>query len=633
MKKIVLMMVIGILLVSSVALGQGPTRLDAIWARNTSSPITLDGRLTEAAWATAESIHVRMGVDNGIPGSGWYWENGRKPGLDPTDAVVKFLARGDSIYMGIICKDKSIGAGLFNQFDGFLMNIRYKGATGYLGNPYRNRSNQANEIFYGWVSETWADTSTAVKGALPAFLGDFASPYVHPRPDSLRNLWDAATTVQGISNSDTLADTSWTTELKFNAKAFGYNVTGVGGDIVQWGIQIYDADYRWPIDTAKVSGNRAWYQSPWGNASAYNHIRIFVRSDVTTSGAVPAIAPDYIVPNANNFPAPVIDGRLNEPVWRYAPSIRIKYGDAAVRNAYANTLKYRSGQFQPTVAGAVNPVLDPNTADVKYFFKADTLFLGFDVNDRSVTSIADFDRWDGFRVIMEQRDARNGDSVLAKRRFTFRVDTNGTARREEDLSIGGWDSLAQAVKVALQLKGGTTIDTVGTSADSGYTAEMKIILPKMGYPAGRGDGLLFFTATHFDGDIFPTGKTGTRTWFGREGDFDDGPPWMYMDPTTLVSVEESASGVPSEFALLGNYPNPFNPSTNIKFAMERSSEVTLEVYDVLGRLVATKSLGIRAVGQHTVPFNASGLASGSYFYRLKMVATGTTLVGKMLLLK
>ncbi|MEW6509663.1 MAG: hypothetical protein AB1428_01750, partial [Bacteroidota bacterium] len=427
MKKIVLMMVIGILCVSAVAFSQGPTRLDAVWARTTTAPITLDGLLNEAAWATAESIHVQMGVDNGIPGSGWYWENGSRAKLDPTDAWVKFIAKDTNLYVAIICKDNSIGAGSFNQFDGFLSNLRYKGATGYLGNPYRNRMNQANEIFYAWESETWADTNTAAVGALPAFLGDFAVQYQYPRSDSLKYFWDAATTVRGTTNSDTTPDTSWTTEFKFNTKAFGYDITQPAGDIVMWGIQIYDADYRWPVDTNNFSGNRTWFQSPWGNASAFNHIRIFVRSDVTTSsGAVPAIAPDYIVPNGASFANPVIDGRLTETVWRHAPSIRIKYGDAAVRNAYANTAKYRSGQFQPSVGGTQGTVIDPNTADVKYFFKNDTLYLGFDVSDKSVTAVPSFDQWDGFRVIMEQRDARNGDSVLFKRRFTFHVDTNGT---------------------------------------------------------------------------------------------------------------------------------------------------------------------------------------------------------------
>ena len=121
------------------------------------------------------------------------------------------------------------------------------------------------------------------------------------------------------------------------------------------------------------------------------------------------------------------------------PVLKIKYGDAAIRNAYANTAKYRSGQFQPTVNGAKNAVVDPNLATVKYFFKADTLYLGFDVADKFVQGVNDYDRWDGFRVTMDQRDARNGDSVLAKRRLTFRVDSAGVdqaRRRSESLRVG-----------------------------------------------------------------------------------------------------------------------------------------------------------------------------------------------------
>ena len=57
------------------------------------------------------------------------------------------------------------------------------------------------------------------------------------------------------------------------------------------------------------------------------------------------------------------------------------------------------------------------------------------------------------------------------------------------------------------------------------------------------------------------------------------------------------------------------------------------MFDVLGRLVSSRSLGVTAPGEHAVDFNASNLASGTYYYRLKMVSTGATLVGKMLLLK
>ena len=642
MKTRVFMMIVFVLAISSLAAyGQMMKRTDAIWARNATGTITLDGKLTEPDWATAESVKVQMGKDSGIPGGGWYWENGKKPNTDPTDATVKLLAKGDSLYIAIICKDKSIGGGLFNQFDGFLMNVRYKQADGYQPTPFgQARTNQACELFYGWVTETWAaDSLAGVRSAKPGFFGDFGSAYTAPRSDSLkRNFWDAATYVQGTTNDDATPDTSWTTEYRINLKTFGYNVTQTGGDVVMWSMSIYDADYRWPLDTTAnslASGNRVWWQCPWSNASAYNHVRVFVRSDVTTaSGAVPVVGPDLVIPDGKNYATPVIDGRLTEDVWKYAPSLKIKYGDAAIRNAYPNTAKWRSGQFQPTVNGATNQVTDPNLATIKYFFKGDSLYLGFDVNDKFVQSSTVLDQWDGFRVIMESRDARNGDSVLAKRRLTFRVDSAGAIARLEDLGLAGWDSLQTAVKVALALKGGTTVDTLGTQADSGYTAEMKINLRQFGYPAGRGDGVVFLSATEFDGDSYAGGSYGTRTWFMREGDFDDGAAWMYMDPTAVVtSVAGNGSSTPSDFALLGNYPNPFNPTTNIKFQVAKAGEVSLEVYDVLGRVVSSQSLGVQAPGQHTVPFNAVSLASGSYFYRLKMVSSGAILTGKMMLLK
>jgi hypothetical protein len=194
--------------------------------------------------------------------------------------------------------------------------------------------------------------------------------------------------------------------------------------------------------------------------------------------------------------------------------------------------------------------------------------------------------------------------------------------------------LKTAVQVALALKGGTTVDTLGTQADSGYTAEMKISLRSFGYPAGRGDGVVFLSVTEFDGDSYSGGSYGTRTWFMRENDGDDGAAWLYMDPNAVVtSVAAKGSELPTEFALLGNYPNPFNPTTNIKFQVANAGEITLDVYDVLGRLVSSHSLGIRSPGQHIVPFDAANLASGTYFYRLKMVPTGAILTGKMMLLK
>ncbi|MCL5267019.1 MAG: T9SS type A sorting domain-containing protein [Bacteroidetes bacterium] len=82
---------------------------------------------------------------------------------------------------------------------------------------------------------------------------------------------------------------------------------------------------------------------------------------------------------------------------------------------------------------------------------------------------------------------------------------------------------------------------------------------------------------------------------------------------------------------LENYPNPFNPTTTIKFEVPSSGFVSLQVYDVLGRLVATLVDGNENAGQHSVQFNGQNLASGIYLYRL--TAPGIDQVKKMILMK
>ncbi|CUS99154.1 T9SS type A sorting domain-containing protein [Candidatus Kryptobacter tengchongensis] len=627
--------------IASFAFGQTLKRQDAIWARTAPlNSITVDGKLNEPAWAKAESVVVYYGKSSGLPGSGWKDETGVKPS-DPTRAVLKFLVSGNNLYIGAIVPDSSVGGGLFNMFDGFLMNMRdhskpRKDPAGHYfpAPPF--------EYFYGWVTEPWADPNTGNVGASPGFFGWAGGP--RNEGDSLANIWYAVTQVLGVTNTDTAAngafspDTGYVVELRFNLTPRGYNVTRPQGDVIEFNISIYDADWQWPFNSDKFSGNRSWWQGPWGNASWYNVARIYARPDVGLDSPLPDIPPDVVIPNGRLHPAPVIDGQLNESVWKNLNlrAIKLAYGDTSVIHSYPGVGPYRSGYFKPDGAGP-GQVLDSGKADVKIFYRGDTLYIGVQIYDQVITSRADYDKWDGIRIIIEDRQKINPDGVPEQRDLILRLDSTGKALADGYLKYL-IDSL-NAAKVAVKVTG--TVNDYN-DVDQGWTAEIAVDLTKLGYPSGRGDGILFFSATLFDYDEFsnPNDNYGTRTWFFREMPvFSAGPAWAYMDPNVDVPVKvpDDVTLNPSEFKLLGNYPNPFNPTTNIMFTVPHRGTVTLKVYDLIGRTVALLNIGEYEPGYHEYQFNAGNLSSGIYFYQLeikdKKGSAIKTNFGKMALIK
>jgi len=82
--------------------------------------------------------------------------------------------------------------------------------------------------------------------------------------------------------------------------------------------------------------------------------------------------------------------------------------------------------------------------------------------------------------------------------------------------------------------------------------------------------------------------------------------------------------MPGEFRLAQNYPNPFNPSTTIGFELSETTQVMLSVYSIDGRLITTLVNELRSAGSHTIPFNAAGLSSGVYVYRMHTPTTVIT---------
>ncbi|HMB93391.1 MAG TPA: SBBP repeat-containing protein, partial [Rhodothermales bacterium] len=151
------------------------------------------------------------------------------------------------------------------------------------------------------------------------------------------------------------------------------------------------------------------------------------------------------------------------------------------------------------------------------------------------------------------------------------------------LAAEGFDQFEQALSVDVTWTAtGGTIDSTGR------------------YTAGDDAGLFAATATTPD-----TGIIGTSI-------------------INIISgvANEDAADVPDAFALHGNYPNPFNPQTTIRFDVKAAARVVLTIYDVLGRKQATLVEKDYAPGRYAVRFDGRGWPSGTYFYVIEMSASG-----------
>ena len=107
--------------------------------------------------------------------------------------------------------------------------------------------------------------------------------------------------------------------------------------------------------------------------------------------------------------------------------------------------------------------------------------------------------------------------------------------------------------------------------------------------------------------------------------------WTCPIDIPVVGVNTNTNTIPKSYSLGQNFPNPFNPSTNIKFNIPKAGHVKLAVYDVLGNQVELLVNNEMAAGSFSTDFNASSLATGVYFYRLEANSFSET--KKMILTK
>lgn len=164
--------------------------------------------------------------------------------------------------------------------------------------------------------------------------------------------------------------------------------------------------------------------------------------------------------------------------------------------------------------------------------------------------------------------------------------------------------------------------TASETNNSGFAVERSVdnkFYEQIGFIPGSG------TTTERRSYSFTDTSPGEGKFYYRLKQIDYNGTFEY---SSIVEVEITS---PKEFALMQNYPNPFNPSTTFTFNIPANELVNLKVYDVMGNEVATLVNEEKSAGSYSIEFDASKLASGTYFYKLQ--AGEKSEVRKMLLLK
>ncbi len=133
-----------------------------------------------------------------------------------------------------------------------------------------------------------------------------------------------------------------------------------------------------------------------------------------------------------------------------------------------------------------------------------------------------------------------------------------------------------------------------------------------------------------DGNLYAWGSGGQgQLGLGDYGDRDR--PNLIIRLGSITGISGGKTNLPSAYSLSQNYPNPFNPTTTIEYSVPKSSFVSIKVYDILGREVATLVNGEKSPGKYSVVLNGSRLTSGIYLYTMK--AGNFMLIKKLLFVK
>ncbi len=569
-------------------------------AMSAEKPITLDGKLNEDDWQRRIfSLNFRAKY---IPDDGSYSVTGfdlptktlagTKGYTDTTSAPLYFLHRGTDLYIALRSSDSSV-CKRWGAWEGDGLYIRIK-----------NKAGQDVEFKLIYNSDT--ATTRAVfetSGNAPAGAGDGVS-YNFPGT---------------IPNNNTGSDKGYSLEMIVHLDKLGYTTA----DTIPIAVTVMDPDYYTSTETevtqpAKVQFYKSWWGSEWGGT--YGKIIL---------GDTP-LAVAY-----STTKAITLDGKLDEAEWKNALSIVIAPGS-----------KDATGWYYMQWGDTLNVYDDPSSTVVKFLHKGTDLYIGYVSNDSSVGNINAYNSgWeaDGIHIWMRDKFSIPDKNHRQEIKMTYvEFDTTLPAK----LELGQWVPTPTSVEGASYNMPGTVPMSERAGKDRGYSGELVLHGADWGYAAGDTMlmAIIMWDMDHGSPDVVdgsPNHFTDYgKAWWGSEwaepGATGFDKYYLYrgvvLSPTSVpVSVGEDRQTLPKEFSLEQNFPNPFNPTTFFSYQLAAVSDVSLKVYDVLGKEVATLVNEVKKAGTYSIRFDASKLSSGVYLYRLEAGSFIST--KKMILMK
>ena len=214
-----------------------------------------------------------------------------------------------------------------------------------------------------------------------------------------------------------------------------------------------------------------------------------------------------------------------------------------------------------------------------------------------------------YLFVNDESDERNGDAS-STRTLIFDVQ-----ELDDPVFAGAWYGPTGAVDHNLYIRGDKLYEANYTAGlrvmDISYDGELS---PDAIREVAYFDVYPLRNTPNFSGawSSYPWFESGIIAVSSMEGGL------VIVAPSLSTGVSAESEELPAEVTLLGNYPNPFNPETTIRYALPQAGEVRLAVYDLLGQEVALLVDGSRPAGHHTVRFDGEDLPSGSYVYRLQV---------------